>query len=180
MGKARLISNFLLFQVGWFACVLGAANGMPWIGPVVVALILAWHVYDANHPIAELRLLLITLFIGGIWDSYMVISGWLVYNQGMFHSLVAPYWILAMWLLFATTLNVSMRWIKGQLILSAVLGGVAGPLAYYAGYRLDAVQMFDPLFSSLVIGVGWFFIMPLLVLVARQHDGFSKSQPAEA
>ena len=27
--------NLLLFQVAWFAAVLGAAGGMAWLGPIV-------------------------------------------------------------------------------------------------------------------------------------------------
>jgi hypothetical protein len=30
----RLLVNFVAFQLGWFACVLGAAQGLPWLGPV--------------------------------------------------------------------------------------------------------------------------------------------------
>jgi len=26
-------SNLVLFQAGWIACALGAAHGMPWVGP---------------------------------------------------------------------------------------------------------------------------------------------------
>jgi hypothetical protein len=36
------LTNFIAFQVCWFACVLGAAKGMEWIGPLSVALFLAW------------------------------------------------------------------------------------------------------------------------------------------
>ena len=31
-----VLANFLVFQAGWFATVLGAANGAPWLGPVAV------------------------------------------------------------------------------------------------------------------------------------------------
>jgi hypothetical protein len=37
----RLALNLAAFQVGWFSCVLGAANGYPFIGPVVVAMVVA-------------------------------------------------------------------------------------------------------------------------------------------
>ncbi len=38
-----LILNLALFQLGWWALVLSAAQGRPLIGLVIVALILAWH-----------------------------------------------------------------------------------------------------------------------------------------
>jgi len=40
-----LILNFILFQIAWFACVLGAANAMPWLGVLVTVVILIWHLY---------------------------------------------------------------------------------------------------------------------------------------
>jgi Protein of unknown function (DUF2878) len=37
------VRNFVLFQLGWLASVLGAAYGRPLLGPAVVALVLAVH-----------------------------------------------------------------------------------------------------------------------------------------
>jgi hypothetical protein len=28
----QVVINFVLIQAAWFACVLGAARGMPWLG----------------------------------------------------------------------------------------------------------------------------------------------------
>ena len=33
----RVAYNFVASEAGWFACVLGAAHGKPWIGPLVWA-----------------------------------------------------------------------------------------------------------------------------------------------
>jgi hypothetical protein len=37
------IINFIAFQAAWFAAVLGAAHGMPWLGVVAVLLALGLH-----------------------------------------------------------------------------------------------------------------------------------------
>jgi len=39
--RMRLALNVLLFQAGWFACVLGAAQGLPWIGLLAAVAIVA-------------------------------------------------------------------------------------------------------------------------------------------
>ena len=39
----RVIVNFVGFQIGWFACVLGAANSRPWVGPLVVLFLFLVH-----------------------------------------------------------------------------------------------------------------------------------------
>jgi hypothetical protein len=52
------IVNFVGFQSGWFACVLGAAAGCPWLGLVVVAGVVALHLALRRPRGPELRLLL--------------------------------------------------------------------------------------------------------------------------
>ncbi len=45
----RTLVNFVAFQAGWFACVLSAANGRPWLGVLVVGLIVALHLRTARR-----------------------------------------------------------------------------------------------------------------------------------
>jgi Zn-dependent protease with chaperone function len=40
-GAAGWLPNLLAFQAAWFATVLGAANGLPWLGPVCTLWVLA-------------------------------------------------------------------------------------------------------------------------------------------
>ncbi len=37
-----------------------------------------------------------------------------------------PPWILALWALFASTLNASLGWLQDRLLLAAVLGALSG------------------------------------------------------
>ena len=60
----KTAANFITFQLGWFACVLGAANGMPWIGPAVCLPILALHLAWAARPVAEINLMAAALVFG--------------------------------------------------------------------------------------------------------------------
>jgi len=91
---------------------------MPWLGPAVVATVLAIHLSRAPRRIAEITLIAVAAGIGTVWDSFLVSMGWLVYPAGTFVAGMAPYWIIALWIVFATTLNVSMRWLKGRLMLT--------------------------------------------------------------
>ena len=50
--------------------------------------------------------------IGAAFDSVLAATGLLVYSSGVLFAGTAPYWIVAMWALFATTLNVSMGWMR--------------------------------------------------------------------
>lgn len=37
------VHNIVAYQAAWFACVLGAAYGMPWIGAAVCLAVVAAH-----------------------------------------------------------------------------------------------------------------------------------------
>ncbi len=166
-----IIINALLFQAGWLCCVLAGAHHLPWLGTLTALLIVAWHLGNAGDAYKELRLILIAGMIGAVWDSFLVYAGWLVYPSGTLLEGTAPHWIVAMWLLFATTLNVSLRWLKQRLLLAAVLGAVAGPAAYFAGYKLGGVQIPDLAAGMTSLALGWSVFMPLLMALSNRLDG---------
>ena len=168
---ADMVFNFAAFQVGWFACVLGAAHNWPWAGTATAAVVVAWHATHAARPLRELKLVAIAMLIGALWDSSLSMLGWLAYTSGTLIAGTAPHWILAMWALFATTLNVSLNWLKGRWLTASLLGAIAGPLAYLAGARLGAVVLVDPALAMIALGIGWAVITPLLSLLARRYDG---------
>jgi hypothetical protein len=173
----RTLVNFVAFQVGWFACVIGAARGMPWAGVLVVGLVIGLHLVLAARPGQELRLVFLALVMGLVFDSFLVKSGWLLYAGGAAFAGMAPYWILAMWALFATTLNVSMGWLKNRPGLAVIMGAIFGPLSYMAGQRLGALEFID--FNSVILALMfiWALAMPLLMLAAARFNGIRQSQP---
>lgn len=171
------IVNFLAFQAGWFACVLGAANGLPWLGPLVVAGVLLLHVVIVHNARQELQLAAAALATGLVFDSLLLTSGWVAYPSGVFIYGLAPVWILAMWVLFATTLNASMGWLKGKPVLAAVLGGVFGPLSYLAGQRLGAIALVDTTAALTALTIGWALAMPFLMSVAARFNGVDRGAP---
>jgi len=176
----RTLINFVAFQVGWFACVLSASIGMPWIGLLVVGAVVALHIWLTDQTRHEIRLLLMCVACGLIFDSLLVSSGWVVYPSGMMIPGFAPYWILAMWALFSTTLNGSMGWLKSNLVLASVAGAVFGPLSYLAGQRLGAIELVDFGSSMIALAVIWALVMPILIHVARRSDELRKPAPRVA
>jgi Protein of unknown function (DUF2878) len=167
----NIVINAVAFQLGWFACVLGGANQLPWLGTLVVALIVAWHLGQAQRPGREFILLATAGVLGALWDSLLVAAGWLDYPSGTLLAATAPHWIVAMWVLFASTLNVSLRWLRGHWMMAALLGAVAGPLAYYAGAGLGGVLVAAPLFAFTALAMGWAAFVPLLIRLSTRLDG---------
>jgi hypothetical protein len=162
--------NFIAFQAGWFACVLGAAAGRAWIGPVVVGAALALHFARSTRPMAEIRLALCALAIGLAWDGALLHLGMLEFAAPGPFEAMPPAWMLALWPLFASTLNVSLRWLRRRPLAAAALGAAAGPLSYWAGARLGALGLPEPGAALALLAVGWAAITPLLLALARRFD----------
>ena len=170
-SRTRVVVNFVAFQAGWFACVLGAAHGRPAAGTLIAAILVAGHVMFSPRPAQELKLIGVALGIGLLWDSALVTLGWIDFTSGFVVAGLAPHWILALWALFAMTLNVSLGWLKKRLGVAALLGAISGPLAYWGGVRLGAVTFVNPLLAVIALSAGWAAITPALAFLARRFDG---------
>ncbi len=173
------LKNLILFKAGWAACVLGAANGMAWLGAAAVAAIALEHLRTARVPGREISLLAIAAGLGLVWESTLVSLGLLDYGSGNFLTGFAPYWIVAMWVLFATTLNVGMKWLKRHWLLAAMAGGIGGPMAFFAGERSGAVTFAHAPTALAAIAVGWAVLLPLLTALADRLDGHGDLMPAQ-
>ncbi len=167
----NVLINFAAFQVGWFSSVIGAAQQMPWLGPLAFLVVLAIHLRQASRPKSELGLVIACGIIGVFFDSLLVAAGWVTYPSGLFSEMLAPYWIVTMWMLFGTTLNLSMGWMKGRPVLAALLGAFGGPSSYYAGQKLGGIQFLEFFPAMISLAIGWAIFMPLLMHLAERLDG---------
>ena len=174
----NVIINFILFQIGWFACVLGAAKQMPWLGVIFLAGFMVWHLSQAKRPIAELQLVMVAVIIGAIYDQIMTKNGLLTYQSHGWSSQLPAAWILALWAEFAMTLNVSLAWlkkIKASDIVALLFGAIGGPLAYVGAAKLGAVQLNQMPQSYIALSVGWAIVTPMLVMLSRKYNGFKSN-----
>jgi len=166
-----MIINFILFQLAWFSCVIGAAKGMPWLGVLVSIYVFGVHIYQAKQAKQEFLLALSVLLIGAISDQVMLSFRLIDYlNSGWSNALV-PVWILALWLGFSTILNVSLRWMKGRYLIAVIFGAVGGPLAYFSAEKIGAVILHGQN-SYIGLSILWAFITPLLLVISNYFDGF--------
>ncbi len=173
-----MLANFVAFQLGWFACVLGGAWNYPFAGAGIALVILAWHLSTARDRPAELKLILCAGVIGWLWDTALLQTGWVSFNDGALFPGTAPVWMVTLWMLFATTFNVSMAWIKSKLVVATVLGAIGGPVAYLGGARLGAMQFHDQMPALVALAIGWASATPLLAFLAIRLNGFpSQPQP---
>lgn len=157
-------------QAVWFSCVLGAANGMPWLGTVVGLSFIGGHLVQAGSDAR--REALIVLGAGGIGaatDVLLLASGTVQYASGSWIPGLGPHWMIVLWMAFATTLNVAYVWLRGRPLAAAAMGAVFGPLSYWAGARLGGVVFPQSTEAGMVaLALTWLVAFPAIVWWAER------------
>lgn len=165
------IVNLIAFQLNWFAACLGAAHAWPYLGPAFAALWLPLHLRSTRpwHRL-DLKLLIIAGLLGYALDSLLVLGGWLSFPE--YAQLGAPstLWMVTLWLGFAATLRHVLGWLRRRYLLAAVLGAMFGPLAYWGGAQLGAVNLGESPDALMAIAVEWSIAMPLLLIVVERLE----------
>jgi hypothetical protein len=163
--------NLALYQTGWFACVLGAAHDRPTVGAAVAFALVLAHCTLARDRRAETSLVLLAGFLGLAVDTANLHLGILVFHPGqpLLHGLLAPAWIVALWMQFATLFRFALVWILPRPALAALFGALGGPLAFWAGARLGAATLHPDLWPSLAaLSVTWAIVVPALARIASK------------
>jgi hypothetical protein len=159
----RLI-NFGAFYLGWFACVVGAARGLPFAGPAVVVALIGVHLLLAPHRVSELRLIAAVGALGFLIDSVQAALGVFTF-AGQPGVWLCPLWLASLWLIFATTLNGSMNWLTGRYAVGAALGAISGPLSYCAAVRIGVIEFPSVAVSVTALALVWALTVPTLLLL---------------
>lgn len=173
MTTRRIIINFVLFQLAWLAFVLCAANQLPWLGFITGVSLVSIQLALIPHPLKELQLVIVVAIIGAVFDQLLLNHGVVQYQAHGWSVGLVPVWIIGLWLAFASTLNVSLRWLRNARLIAMVLGALGGPLAYMAAQKLGAVTLTITPSSHIVLAVGWAALMPLMVHLSTKFDGYA-------
>lgn len=169
MPKLALPVNIAVFYVAWFICV---AWRLPWALPAA-AFVIALHLLWVRPGAGEWRVLAACMVIGIVADGILTATGVFLFQAAergpVFGTILPPLWLIALWPVFATTLNVSLKPLIGKPILSGILGAVMGPLSYWAGFKLGAVSF--PLGAPVTLAILsplWAVLFPVLLGMANR------------
>ena len=158
----KRLANAVLFQCGWFACVLGGDSR--WL--LVAAAVLAIHLLWTRSWSAEVQVILAVTLLGTVIDTSLRTFG--VFHFNVPGPLI-PFWLVLLWALLATTLRHCLAWSAQPWWRASLLGAVGGPLSYYAGSQLAGVS-FGYGTTPTMIGLAllWALLFPALHWIARQ------------
>jgi len=173
------LTNYALYQTGWFACVLGAAWHRPWTGFLVATLLAGVHLALAPDRRIEARLVALATVVGLVVEMRHIASGTYQFTSGALTEPLPPLWLLAMWAQFATTFRFSLHRLIKSPLSAALFGAAGGPIAFLAGERLGAVTLLPPLLPGLVrLAVSWAAALVLFSIVTRRIGrGDSRNRP---
>ena len=158
---AKIIS-FALFQIAWFAAVLGGAHDLDFVGSCPALALFAFHIASNYRRWFESCAIILAIFILGIVIELIVLKSGAITYRGLTASAVfPPLWILALWLAFATLPDGALSWLSGRFGLQLLFGAFGGPLSYIAGEKLGAAQL-NPSFTyaMVVLAVAWAIATP--------------------
>ena len=136
VSNRALIINAISFQVVWFICVQGTS-----LFAVLATLVLIIIYQYSFKPRPKIwKLLIVFSLIGYIGDN-IIAAAFKVNYAGvalpLFESLTSPFWLLALWLSFATTLNHSMLWLFNKSYITLIVAIFIVPFSYFAGITLS-------------------------------------------
>ncbi|MDG1896023.1 MAG: DUF2878 domain-containing protein [Fuerstiella sp.] len=164
--------NLVLYQIGWFACVLGVAWNSQCIGVGVALCLFALHLVLATDAADQIKLAMTATIFGLVVDSVQIRAGVFAFPRGTVVDWLPPPGISILWLQFATTFRYSMSWLSKRYVAGACFGLIGGPLAYFAGERLGAVELLPlRLVNFAVLGLVWSLSVPLLVFLSDRETG---------
>ena|GEM_PF-34063 len=176
-STAGKLVNFAVFQVVWFICVYGAAEGVPWVGPVAAAVLLPINLRFTPYRSAELRLWALAGLLGLALDTALRTSGWIAFpvpaaggapdGGAAGGLLLAPAWIVTLWVAFGSLLNSSLSWLNRRHLLAILLSAIGGPFSFWSGTRIGATSVPGGWMGYLALSIEYAVVVPCLMLAAR-------------
>ena len=183
VANKQIIANAIGFQLVWFVCVQG--NSIYAVAAALALLVLYRLTFRTNFK--TWKALCIFSVLGYLGDGIIAYtfqlnyaevtslvpssipaeaaSLWIGSIESTFPPLLAPLWLLSLWVAFATTLNHSMKWILKTPLLTTAIGLFLVPLSYIAGIKLSSSQFMvslsdlNSVMFFLVEGLWWVLLL---------------------
>jgi hypothetical protein len=165
------VTNLLSFGIGWFACVVGAANGTPSYGVAVAAMLLALNILVAEDALHEARVVVMVGALGFVIDTILALAGIFIFDpRTSNHSWLCPIWLVAIWMMFGSTLTASLAWLAARTAVAAIMGAIVGPLSYFTAARMGALAIPAPVAPRLAtIALIWAVVFPGFLKFANRR-----------
>lgn len=174
--------NLVFFFLTSFSCYQGALRGMPWLGLVLFALMLA--IFLPQTALKKERIL-ITLLVAGV--GFAVETALIVFNvytvkessRWLLPPPLCPEWILVLWLNFGFTLYVYWKFLSKNRITPVIVGIVFSFVIFGNASRMELLTWQLPAVAGfLIIAICWAILIPFFTRRAvRSFGGENAERP---
>ncbi len=173
LTKKSVFINFFTFYVAWWAILLSNWKGMPVIGWVVFAIVMAIHFFRVSiNKKKDATEVLIIALVGIALDTVLFKIGILTFNEPLFGTL-PPAWLLGIWFLFATTISYTFILIRNKIPAQVIVGGFFAPVSYITGAKFMLLSLYQPFGVYYAIhGACWLVFFPLCFFISKKVKGY--------
>ena len=145
------------FKIVWLSCVFGEVYLSSLFGFFIGAFFLLIYFFSKKNKIHTFKVISFFSLIGYFFDS--LLSFFELYNiEAEYNFIFLPLWFLILWPSFCCLLVDVLIFLKNKTLLSISLGGIFGPLSYYAGISAG-IASFSNIMVFLLISIFWALIM---------------------
>ena len=153
--RKKFLIDLIVFQVGWFACVIGSADTTtPLVFPIAGFLFILSRIVITGRFRSAFPFLIASTALGMVGDSLLVRLDLIAFYADPTVG-GAPIWMILLWANFGLMLRPLFSWFlqcQTRCLIGFSLGGL---LAYFSGWQLDRLAFTTVPFSSLAIAFEW-------------------------
>jgi hypothetical protein len=167
----RLLIDIVGFQSTWWACAIGAGAGRWEPGVAIGAAVAAGQLATSAKPTALLATIAVTLIMAVAAESALIAMGLIEYGAPWPIAGLAPAWLIVLWVVFATCIPATDRFLGANALpKAALLGAIVAPPTYWAGLSFGAVSFPGPLWQTFAaLAVVWAIATPVMLAVYRRY-----------
>jgi len=89
-GTADVLINFIAFQAGWFACVLGGAQGQPWLGAAAGLALVLVHLALVERRAEEAKFVALVALAVALGGTAAAVTGF-AFGMGLSRMAMLKY-----------------------------------------------------------------------------------------
>ncbi len=173
LTKKSVFINFFTFYVAWWAMLISYWKGMPVVGWVVFAAMMAIHFFRVSvNKKKDAKEVFFIAVAGILLDTALSRFGVLTFNNSLF-SILPPVWLLGIWFLFATTISYTFILIRNKIPAQVIVGGFFAPVSYITGAKFGLLTLYPHFPTYYAIhGACWLVFFPLCFYISKKLKGF--------
>lgn len=166
------ILGTIVFMIGVFASYLGAQRQLPWIGLLVVGIIMVSDmIINRKQIVSKLKLIAFVGVAGFLIETLMIaLSVYSVAPSSMWllSSPFVPVWIIALWLNFGIRVPAYLPFFRGKHFINAFVGFAFAFLIFSSASNLQLVILNFSFWSIIICGIVWAILVPVIYIVANK------------